>query len=300
MLDRRNLETHLLAPATGKAVPVLRGQVLTVTQIADGQCLDLNAYNLHDPREHFHSGRTRGLSGVNPACGTHLWSASPRERPMLTIIEDSVGSNDVNYSRCSAFLYEFHYGFDGAVAHSNCHDAFAEAVREWGLQTDDVHDSFNGFMNTRIVNGRLGIDRMLAHKGDRLTFLAQIDTLAVAVCCGGDLGATNNYELKGLEIGVWEGTSADHASLVDTRFTHQRSPATAGRGLRQDPAYVPEWPWAASVDERAELSIDLDAGELARLREMRDRGKFADFSDENFLRFVFFQWLERNHRRVRL
>ena len=202
MIDRTLFERHKLQPATGKAIQVLRGQILTVEQIADGQCLDLNVFSLTDPREHFHSGRTRGIGGVNPSIGAHLWSAPPRERPMMTIIEDTVGTNDVNFSRCSAFLYEFHYGFTDPVAHSNCHDCFTDAIRAWGLESDDVHDSFNGFMNTRIVNGRLGIDRMLARKGDRLSFLAQMDVLAVVVCCGGDLGATNNYELKGLEASV--------------------------------------------------------------------------------------------------
>lgn len=297
MPNRNLVERFVLEPATGKAVPVKRGQVLTITQIADGQCLDLNVYNLADPREHLHSGRTRGMGGVNPTVGSHLWSAPPWERPMMTIIEDTVKTNDVNYSRCSAFLYEYHYGFSDAVPHSNCHDCFTEAVREWGLRTDQVHDSFNGFMNTRVVNGRLAIDRMVARKGDCLSFLAQMDVLAVPICCGGDLGATNNYELKGLEVSVWEGSDADQRSMVEKTFHHQRTLGADGVALTKDPEFAAHWPWLDRVASEIDLGVDLSDEDLVHLTELNTHPHFADLSAADFLRFTFFQWLERHHRR---
>jgi uncharacterized protein YcgI (DUF1989 family) len=81
---------------------------------------------------------------------------------MFTIVEDTVGTNDVNYPRCSAFLFDYQFGFDQYPAHSNCHDILAESIREWGLTPDDVHDSFNGFMHTGARDGKLYIDRMVA------------------------------------------------------------------------------------------------------------------------------------------
>src|SRR5690606_33071032 len=120
-----------------------RGQVLRVEQIGDGQCLDLNAYALDDYKECLSAGRTRYFHGVNPQVGDHLWSAPPRERQMFTIVSDTVGSNDVMFPRCSALLYEVTWGFD---YHTNCHDILAEAIREYDLTPDDVHDTFNAFM----------------------------------------------------------------------------------------------------------------------------------------------------------
>lgn len=304
MTDRALVQEFTLAPATGRAVPVLRGQVLRIEQIADGQCLDLNLYNLHDYKEHFHSGRTRGLHGLHPKVGDHLWSAPPRERAMATIVADTVGTNDLTYSRCSAFLYEAHYGFSDPTAHSNCHDAFAEAIREWDLTPDDVHDSFNGFMNTKIVNGRLAIDRMVARAGDHLEFLAQMDLLAVPVCCGGDLGATNNYELKGLRVAVFAGAEKDEAPLLEARFTHQRGPESfrnakirTERALHRNPAYQAEWPWREKVGERYEIPVELDEASTRLLRKVRALPRFADMSEAELLRFIFFQWLERYHRK---
>ena len=121
MAERKQVQQYVLEPTTGKAIPVLRGQVLRIKQLGKGQCLDFNAFNLHDYKEFFHCGRTRHMHGLNPTKGDHLWSAPPRDRIMFTILEDTVCTNDVNYPRCSAFLFEYQFGFDGHPAHSNCH-----------------------------------------------------------------------------------------------------------------------------------------------------------------------------------
>lgn len=303
MTERRLLDEFVLEPATGRGIALKRGQVLRIEQIGNGQCLDFNAYNLHDYKEQFHSGRTRGLHGVNPTIGHHLWSAPPRERPMLTIIADTVGTNDVNYSRCSAFLFELHYGFEGQTAHSNCHDIFAEAIREWGLTPDDVHDSFNGFMHTSIRDGRLHIDWTAARAGDHIEMLAQIDALAVPICCGADFGQTNNYELKGLKIAVYDGTAEDQQKLVEHRFVHQRTPAAfrnatikADRPLRRDPDFRPEWPWRDAVAARHPISVVLEPADQALLAQLRGMPRFHGFTDAEIVRYGFFQWFESKHR----
>jgi uncharacterized protein YcgI (DUF1989 family) len=289
-------------PTTGKGIPVMRGQVLRIKQVGKGQCLDFNAFNLHDYKEFFHCGRTRHMHGLNPTKGDHLWSAPPRDRPMFTIIEDTVGTNDVNYPRCSAFLFEFHFGFDKHPAHSNCHDILAETIREWGLTPDDVHDSFNGFMHTGVNNGKMYIDRMVASAGDYIELLAQIDTLAVPICCGADVMATSNYELKALEVTIFDGDAVDHSKLVDHKYTHQRSPAEfrqpnikADRPLYRDENYTPEWPWLANVKARFPYTVTLDERETALLEEMKGDPDFFGFTEEEIVRFCFFRWYSINH-----
>jgi uncharacterized protein YcgI (DUF1989 family) len=109
----------------------------------------LRSFNLHDYKEFMHCGRTRTVHAFNPTKGAFLWSAPPRERALMYILDDTVGRNDVLFPRCSAYLYESAYGFD---AHTNCHDIQAEAQREYGLTPDDVHDSFNLFMFTEVTH----------------------------------------------------------------------------------------------------------------------------------------------------
>ena len=55
MDNRRFIREFTLQPATGKATPVNRGEIIRIEQIGNGQVLDFNAYNLHDYKEHFNS-----------------------------------------------------------------------------------------------------------------------------------------------------------------------------------------------------------------------------------------------------
>jgi uncharacterized protein YcgI (DUF1989 family) len=302
MADRKLVDRYVLDPTTGKAIPVLRGQVLRIRQMGKGQCLDFNAFNLHDYKEAFHCGRTRHMHGLNPTRGDHLWSAPPRDRPMFTIIEDTVGTNDVNYPRCSAFLFEYQFGFDQYPAHSNCHDILAEAIREWGLTPDDVHDSFNGFMHTGARDGKLYIDRMVAAEGDYIELLAQIDCLAVPICCGADVFATSNYELKQLEISVFDGNDADRGKLITDKYAHQRTveqfkqpTIKPDRPLHRDPGFEPEWPWLGAVKARHRYTVALDEREARLLDEIKDDPEFFGLSEDEIVRFCFFRWYAANY-----
>ena len=166
---RVELNSFILEPGTGKAIELLAGQILRIEQVEGGQCVDFNAFNLHDYKEFMHCGRTRTVHGFNPTEGTFLWSQPPRERALLYILKDTVKRNDVLFPRCSAYLYESAYGFHD---HTNCHDIQSEAQREYGLTPDDVHDSFNFFMNTEIgTDGKATITRQSSRAGDFVDLL---------------------------------------------------------------------------------------------------------------------------------
>ena len=200
-----------LEPGTGKAVEVPRGYVLRVEQVTGGQCADFNVFNLHDRREAFHGGRTRVQHGIFPTEGDILWSAPPRERPMLTVIADTVRCNDLSFPRCTRTLFETAWGFQ---VHTNCQDTLAEALREYLLGPDDVHDSFNMWMNTSVDpdTGRLGIANNLSRAGDYIELLAHFDLLAVVAVCGADLSKTSNFALRPLRISIRSATAAELSS----------------------------------------------------------------------------------------
>ena len=44
----------VLQPISGKAVPVYAGEVLRIIQVEGEQCVDFNAFNLHDYKERRH------------------------------------------------------------------------------------------------------------------------------------------------------------------------------------------------------------------------------------------------------
>lgn len=281
-----------MEPATGKALPVQRGQVLRIEQLGSGQCADFNAFNLHDYRECFHTGRTRHLHGLHPSVGDHLWSAPPRERPMLTIIDDPVGTNDIQYPRCTGFLYEYQYGFE---LHTNCHDILAESIREYGLTPDDVHDSFNFWMHTGVEDDHMFIKRLLARQGDYVELIAQMDVLAVPNVCGADIFSTSNFELKPLLVQVFEGTAEQQTRWLEPQerqYVNQRTVADfkikqirVERELARDQAYLPEFSSYPIVTHT--VDVVLEDADLTAVEALR--GRFGD-SDGEVVRHAFFSW----------
>jgi uncharacterized protein YcgI (DUF1989 family) len=292
-LDRKTVQELTIEPGTGKALELRRGQVLRIEQTSGRQCADFNCFNLHDYKEFFHTGRTRHLHGLHPTKGDFLWSAPPRERPMMAIIEDTVGTNDVLYPRCSAFLFEHHYGL---AVHTNCHDIQAEAQREFGLTPDDVHDSFNFFMHTGVdAAGRPFIAKNTAKPGDYVELLALMDVLAIPNVCGADVMMTSDFELKPLKLTVFEAVDRDWSRISEPpRLKNQRSPSEfkiknikADRELYRNPSYRPEF---TNVPlQISELEVNLTDDEIAWIQQLKSTGKYGE-SDAEVLRYVFFTW----------
>jgi len=291
---REVIAEFVIEPGTGKAIELLKGQILRVEQVEGGQCADFNCFNLHDYKEFMHCGRTRTVHGFNPSKGSFLWSAPPRERALLYILEDTYGRNDVLFPRCSAYVYESAYGFD---AHTSCQDIQAEAQREYGLTPDDVHDSFNLFMCTEVtLDGRATITRQATKPGDHVDLLALVDVLAVPNVCGADVMRTSNFSLKPIRLTVFEATPAEIDAVPKVPLLKsQRTPkdfrnpnVKATRELRRDPSYVAEFTNVPLVLQ--ELSVKLTAEEAAALQRVR-LPVYGD-DDGAALRDVLFTWWE--------
>ena len=294
MNPRNVVSTQILQPGTGKALEVRAGQVLRIEQTQGGQCVDFNCFNLHDYKEFMHCGRTRTVHGFHPSKGAFLWSAPPRERAMLFILEDTVGRNDVLFPRCSAYLYESAYGYG---LHTNCQDIQAEAQREYGLTPDDVHDSFNFFMCTEVTrDGSATITRQDSRPGDHVDLLALMDVLAVPNVCGADIMRTSNFSLKPIKLTVFEASAEDRARVPEVpALKSQRTPkdfrnATirVERELKRDPGYAPEFANVPIVVE--EVPVALSAEEAALL----DAVKLDLYGDDKAaaLRDIVFSWWE--------
>lgn len=294
--ERTTLEETVLEPGTGKAFEVRAGQVLRVEQITGDQCVDLNVFNLHDYREFMHVGRTRTLHGTNPSTGSFLWSAPPRERALMYLQTDTAGINDTLFPRCSATMYESMHGF---AEHTNCADIQAEAQREYGLTPDDVHDSFNLFMATRVVDGMPEILRQSTAPGDLVELLALTDVLAVPNVCGNDIMGTSNFSLNPVRVEVRTATTDEIEAVPPLRsYATQRTPADfrqptirTERRLAKDPSYAPAF--ARTPVRLIDVPVELDEADALRLRALHDRDRYAEEGDA--LRDVLLSWWVASH-----
>jgi hypothetical protein len=222
-----------------------------------------------------------------------MWSAPPRERALVYILEDTANCNDVLFPRCSAHLYESVYGF---TDHTNCHDIQTEAQREYGLTPDDVHDSFNLFMHTGVdQHGKPWIDRQKSKGGDYIDLLAIEDVLAVPNVCGADIMRTSNFSIKAVKLSIYQASEADLAAVPSlSRLPSQRTPADfkvkqikAERELRRDASYTPTF---TNVPIRiSEVATPLDASDYALLQQCKLTELYGD-DDGAALRDIVFSW----------
>ncbi|CAN5117850.1 hypothetical protein BH11PSE11_BH11PSE11_23640 [soil metagenome] len=293
MSEREMIASWVLEPGTGKAIELYKGQVLRIEQIEGGQCVDFNCFNLHDYKEYMHTGRTRTLHGLHPSKGHFMWSAPPRERALIYILEDTAQCNDVLFPRCSANLYESVYGY---MAHTNCHDIQSEAQREYGLTPDDVHDSFNLFMHTGVdPDGRPWIDRQRSKSGDHVDLLAIEDVLAVPNICGADIMRTSNFSIKAVRLSIFVASAEDLAAVPPLKtWASQRTPADfkirhikTERKLRRDPGYAPAFTNVPILISDVEVLLDDD--DFALLQACKMTELYAD-DDGAALRDIVFSW----------
>jgi uncharacterized protein YcgI (DUF1989 family) len=176
----------------GGAFEVRAGQVLRIGQgPGGGQVGDLDAWNLHDRREAFHGARTAGYHGMHVTTGDQLWSTPPGERPMFTILEDTVArrrsprgalQHDVLLGRCSRRVRLWRYGSDTP----GCQEILVAAIEPFGLGPEHVHDAFNVFMYTGIdENDRTFFDPSDALEDDHVDLRAELDCLVAISACPG-------------------------------------------------------------------------------------------------------------------
>jgi uncharacterized protein YcgI (DUF1989 family) len=190
----RLLDRVVVPPRAGKAFAVRQGQLLRIVLPEGAQVVDLNAFNLDDPRERFSSSETRQQGG-HLTVGHVLVSIPPWQRPMLTITADTVPhapntrgarSHDVLYGRCNRKLRIRRYGSDTP----GCQENIADAIEAHGLTPMDVHDPFNVFMNTGLdENDQLFFIDPDARAGDYLELRAEMNCLiAISTCPGRSSG----------------------------------------------------------------------------------------------------------------
>jgi uncharacterized protein YcgI (DUF1989 family) len=288
-----------LEPVSGRALPVFKGETLRIAQVKGQQCVDFNAFNLHDYKEYMSVGHSR-RQGLHLRKGDVLISNPPRRNAMMLITEmPETCISDTLGARCNAVIFEYRYGMSW---HTNCQDTLAEAIREYGLTPDDVHDSFNMFMNTTWdANGNWWTEWNTGRPGDYVDLLACMDTLCVPIVCGsGDVTPVSNFSLKPLDITVFEATpeTQSRAEEVERRFAAPKSrkgPADyrqpnirVERELRRDPNYRPEYGNFPLKYEK--MTVRVEATTFEGLARMVKAGHGDDLADA--ARRAFILWYQ--------
>ena len=173
---------HEIAPRSGTAFTMEKGQRLTVIDPQGEQVADLLAFNLHDVGEAISSGRTLDYaSKIYLTVGDPIYSN--RSNVMLEIVEDMVGQHDFLLTPCSEDTFRIIYGDQNP--HRGCFGNLAAALAKYGIGPDMIPTAFNCFMNVPVdgLTGRLTVEPPLSKAGDKIIFTAQMDLIIGLTAC---------------------------------------------------------------------------------------------------------------------
>lgn len=192
-------DTVEIAPRSGTAFRLLMGQRLTVIDPRGVQVADLLAYNAEDVREVISSGRTFDYAETIRLTTGHLLYSN-RSRPMLSIVEDTVGRHDFLLTPCS--LDTFHHFYPDLPPHRGCFGNLAEALAPYGVTEDMIPVAFNCFMNVPVdgATGALEVLPPTSRAGDHITLEARMDLIVGLTACSAP--ASNGGSFKPIHYRV--------------------------------------------------------------------------------------------------
>lgn len=184
MASTQNLPdgTVEIAPRTGTAFLLSKGQRLTVIDPRGVQVSDLIAFNRHDPEEVISNGRTLDYaSRIYLTTGDPLYSN--RSNIMLKIVEDTCGRHDFLLTPCSKDTFRIIYG--DKEPHQGCFGNLANAITKYGISEDRIPCAFNCFMNVPIdgKTGELVVKPPISKAGDHVDFIAEMDLIIGLTAC---------------------------------------------------------------------------------------------------------------------
>ena len=181
--------TYTIEANCGVAVCLKKGNTLSVINPSGHQVCDFWAFaagNLHEymSMAHVHT----ALDSIFPKTGDSL--VTNLRRSLLTIIEDtSPGVHDTIIACCDHARYR-QLGCESY--HDNCADNLLMALIAIGLQAPLIPAPFNIWMNVPVQgDGSTCFESPVSKAGDRISFRAEIDAVAVMSACPQDLTPVN-------------------------------------------------------------------------------------------------------------
>lgn len=190
--------TERIAPRTGTAFRLGKGDTLTVIDPEGGQVSDMLAIAADEPGEVLSNGRTFDYEEtLRLTTGARLWSN--RSRVMLTIVEDTAPHHDFLLTPCSHETFEHFY--PGKPRHQGCQGNLAAALLPYGVGHDQIPTAFNIFMNVQVgSDGNLSVLPPQTRPGMLIRLKAEMDLIIGLTACSAY--ASNGGTFKPIDFAI--------------------------------------------------------------------------------------------------
>lgn len=191
------VEQFEIPSPTGRAFRVKRGQIARFLISHGPQIIDLDVFNAEDPRERLWANQTLNREGFWLTLYSRLWSNMPRFRPLTTIVEDTVTTDQSKGPARHHHIFGGHcnphywYLVTGKYGLPSCYENLCTSIAAFGLPPEAVHDNLNLYQKTLLLpDGTSMTVRGDARVGDYVDFFAEMDLLFAASLCPRGSGAT--------------------------------------------------------------------------------------------------------------
>lgn len=178
------------------------GQTVRIEDLEGRQAVDLICYNLDNLDEKFWAAHTAKLNGtICITTGDVLYS--DMARPMMNIVKDTLGVNDLICGSCSFALDVVRYGNEKAAP--GCMDLFEEGIAPWGLKRRDIPMCFNIFLDYPVQDkGRVVLDRDAGSQpGDHIDLRAEMNLLVAITACPQETNPCNAHNPTPIRVAVY-------------------------------------------------------------------------------------------------
>jgi hypothetical protein len=188
-----------IAPQTGVAFTVQKGQIIRVIDVGGEQVADLVCFSRQNTKEYLSSGRSMDYNEkLFLSIGDILYSN--RSNPMLSITRDSVGKHDFLFAPCSQEMFRLTYG--STEPHPNCLDNLTDALAPHGIRSFQIPTPFNIFMNVAITAaGRVTVQPPLSKAGDYIDLSSEMDLIVGVSACSA--GKCNNFRCTPIRVEIF-------------------------------------------------------------------------------------------------
>ncbi|MDQ6827067.1 MAG: urea carboxylase-associated family protein [Candidatus Eremiobacteraeota bacterium] len=197
------LQAKRLAPQSGTAFLLRKGECIRIIDPQGEQVADLAAFCAVESYEWLSSGRTLDYNEhIYLTTGATLYSN--RSNRMFTIGEDRVGKHDFLLSPCSEEMFRLLGRCE--AHHPSCLENLAAALLPFGITKDQIPTTFNVFMNVEISSsGVIRVAVPQSRPGDFVDFHAELDIIVGLTACSSEF--SNNGACKPIDFQVLSGFS---------------------------------------------------------------------------------------------
>lgn len=218
-------DEFLVKTGTAIAYRVKKGEYVQIIDVEGRQCSDFMAMRsdrLDSGEERFiDSTVTRTMArGAYPGPGLFNKFFDQDMRPLLVVVQDTVGRHDTFALACTARGYE-ERGFPG---HLNCSDNISSAYAPFGIRQRPAWPAVNFFFNSWIDPGdnQLQVDEAWSRPGDYVVLQAMTDLVCVSTACPDDIDPINGWNPTDIHVRIYHEKSQIHRAIAYRPFAESQ------------------------------------------------------------------------------